>query len=333
LPSAKQSSGWVDPPYVDPEKDFGVMAEGKTLIPPRRGPGSRMPIEVHDIQRQDAETGTESRSGVLRMWVNITPTEAGPEKDIEVPKLVDFELRITIWRISNISVFRDYGVRNDVYVKGKFKAVDMHGNETYLFEKTDIHRFANDEASFNWRWVFKTPAPVQDATLELIMMDEDRLSAHDQIYHPVVYPLDHLLSVAYENHHEGRRPLGVLHETVVFDSWDDETAVETLFSQYCRCCWRRSGLARRKFAHMHMDVQLLPMQEAQSDPVEAGNVAAPKNRLSLGSALAEPVRTVKILVGARLYWKTYLLAATCTISVIILLLSAFIYFVINIVNA
>jgi len=331
LPSATRSSGWVDPPY-DPEKDFGINDEGKTLIYPQRAPGSRMPIEVHDIQRQAAGTGTESRAGVLRLWLDITPAEAGLEKEREVPKLEDFQLRITIWRISNISIFKDHGVRNDVYVVGKFKAVDMHGNETHAIERTDVHRFANNEASFNWRWVLKIPAPVQEASLELIMTDEDRLQAHEQIYHPVVYSLDHLLSVAYDKYVEGRSHLGVLHETVVFDSWD-ETAVDTLFSRYCRCCWRRSGMVKRKFAYMQMDVELLPMAVATSNPVEAGNVAPPKSRLSFGSALAEPTRTVKILIGAQRYWNLLFLGCACTTLLVLAIIGALAYFVVSIVNS
>jgi len=289
-----------------------------------------MPIECRDLVRMDGETATESRVGVLRLWVDITPIGEHSPGDIEVFKPMEFQVRVTIWRITNIAVFKDFGERNDVYVKGRFKYVDFWGQEVVKVDKTDTHRFANSEAYFNWRWVFTVRAPAQDCFLELTMMDEDRISQHDTIYFPVVYSLDHLLSLAYNNAKDGRRSLGPMQDTVVFDQWEEETAVESCCSRYCRCCWRRSRLSNRKFSKMRMDVQILPADEASASQVEPGNIMPPKDRLTISTAVSHPERTLQIIIGARNYWNLTFFSFFCFILIVLLLLAALIYFLMQI---
>jgi len=321
--------GWVDPPD-DPEADCDKPGTGKEVMRPWRAPGQRMPIEFQDLLRVDEETATESRVGILRFWVDILPIGDHAAEDVDVYKPIDFEVRILIRRITNISVFRDYGIRNDVYVKGRIKTVDYLGKETVQSDKTDVHKFAHAEATFNWRWVFPVRAPAQECSLELRMIDENKITSHDAIYHPVVYSLDHMLNVAYTNAKESRRPLGVLQDTVVFDSWDEESPVESLFSQYCRCCWRRSKLGERKFAQMQMDVQIVPVWEAQLAPAEPGCTSVPKDRMTLATAISEPKKTLKIIVGSGNFYNIQIITCACITLVVSVLVLALVFFVANI---
>lgn len=322
-------SGWVDPP-AEPEADFTDPGTGKEAIKPARVSSHRMPIEYRDLMRVDGETATESRVGVLRLWVDITPIGEHSPGDIEVFKPQEFQVRIVIWRITNISVFKDFGDRNDVYVKGRFKYVDFWGKEQVKVDKTDVHKFANAEAYFNWRWIFTVRAPATDCFLELTMMDEDRISQHDTIYYPVVYSLDQMLNVAYSNAKEGRRPLGTLQETVVFDQFEEENAVESCCSKYCRCCWRRSRMSERRFAKMRMDVQILPMEEASNTPVDVGNIMPPKDRMTISTAVSHPERTLQIIMGARNYYNVTYFSIFCFVLILLLLIAALCYFLLNI---
>jgi len=326
---AESDEGWVDPP-ADPEQNFGAEGHGKNTVVPQRAPSSRMPLEFRDLVRVDEETATQSNVGLLRLWVDVMPIGDQQSDEVDVPKMMDFQLRVTIWRITNISVFKDFGDRNDVYVKARFKNVDLYGKETVKVERTDTHKFANTEASFNWRWVFPLRGPARECSLELTMMDEDKISVHDAIYHPQVYSLNHMLSLACSAAADGRRPLGTLQETVVFDRWDDESPIETWFSKYCRCCWRRSGLAEMKFAQMRMDVQILPADEAALSPVEPGQISHPRDRMTVSSAISYPQRTLRIIMGAKNYWCMRYFSSFCFVLILSLLICALIFFIMSI---
>ena len=60
-----------------------------------------------------------------------------------------------IKRVDNISIFRDFGERNDVRVEGTLITEDFYGRKQIRKFQTDTHTWANTFASFNWRWVFK----------------------------------------------------------------------------------------------------------------------------------------------------------------------------------
>jgi len=288
-----------------------------------------LPIEAKEIISEDEETGTKVPVGSLRYWVDICPVEQAymPAKlEAEGRK---FEIRVTVWGITGISIFQDLGERNDVYVEGRLRSMGPKGEVVEKKEKTDVHKWAHDEANFNFMMVYEIQAPAQYCTIDFGMFDEDKMSENDPIYEPKELPLDHMLMLAFNNAIEGREPLGIDQTKIVFDSWPKKKKKESHDANKkggkpgcCRrvlrcicCCCRGSATAKPpKPATMNISVQVIPMEEALLNKVQSGRLGTedPKGRMNWKTAITEPGRFLKAALGPK--------CVKCIIWVVILLL-------------
>jgi len=304
--------GWTDPD----EPAYLGPSDGGYELKPHRAPEDTLPIECADLMREDEDTSAEEKVGTLRLLVDLSShtLEGAPRATSQ-----DFVIILTIWEVNNIQLFKDWGERNDVYIQGRFRCTDYWGKECHELKFTDTHKFARNKACFNWRWVFTVRAPVAECSLELLLFDSDRISVDDAIYDPKVYPLDHMLLLACQNHRDGKPSLGKLAETVIFDSWPEQGRKPPWPNlQRLRCCRRAKSLQdSTKFARMRMDVEVLPKGEAIMRPLEEGQVSQPAGRLNLSTAVSDFSTTASIILGPMAFRN---LRFTCVASVVLIAL-------------
>jgi len=307
------SRKWCDP--VLPERVETEDDSCKLIKPHFAEP--RFPIERLDLRRRDEQTDTEAIVGSMRFWLEMVPEGVTAPVDNIDYVTAEFEVRVTIWEVDNIKIYMDWGERNDAYVKGRLNYTDYWGQTGLQVHKTDTHRFAQTKATFNYLWIFKVRAPVKECNLELLIMDSDKISRNDCIYDPKVYSLDHLLMLAMRNVRQGKEHLGVLKETVTFDSWPEENHPESKKGCCWCCCRRRPYSNREMFAKLKMEVQVLSKQDADQKPVTQGQISRPADRLDLQTAIANPGRTFKILLGPTAYNRCWY-GSICTIILVLL---------------
>eukprot|EP00930_Biecheleria_cincta_P034844 TRINITY_DN24022_c0_g3_i1.p1 TRINITY_DN24022_c0_g3~~TRINITY_DN24022_c0_g3_i1.p1 ORF type:complete len:2478 (-),score=472.10 TRINITY_DN24022_c0_g3_i1:96-7529(-) len=291
-----------------------IAEEGKGCeIRPARAPGDRMPIESRFMLLQDQGGGhssDRSRSGMLRYCLDMCPsTVQAPDIPPKVTT-AEFEVRVCVISVDNIKVYKDFGQRNDLFVELKYKAQSMDGSEVNRKEKTQVHRWAHQDASFNERFIFPLTGPCTSAHVEFTLFDQDRVTSADLVYHPQVYSLDHLAQLAYSNWKERREPITQLYEDVTFDSWPSKNILSAQSGFRCCRCLRRSSKAayltnavkKAFYAKLHLSVEVVPKSYVDSmPPAPAGVFEPPKDRLSWQMLATNPVKTMKVMLGPRLY--------------------------------
>ncbi|OLP96135.1 hypothetical protein AK812_SmicGene21645 [Symbiodinium microadriaticum] len=163
---------------MEPSKEAYRNAECKSPcfvrleIRPARSSGARLPLETKMMSMKDHDVNSETRAGLLRCFLDMHPFNT-PELPRR-PEMQSFEVRVSVFAVDNIKVYKDFGQRNDLFVQMKFRSVNMDGEESKRVEKTDIHRWANEDASFNQRFLFEMSAPCLSMGVEFSLMDFDR---------------------------------------------------------------------------------------------------------------------------------------------------------------
>lgn len=309
------------PGQIDSSRDIGAHTGSGQYIVPRICPPDPLPIEIVELQREDEDTAAATKVGVLRLWVDMS--EGGDEYN--APKLnikpVEFEVRVLIKGIREISVFKDAGERNDVFVTLDLTVGDYTGKKKTHKVQTETHDWANDEANYNQRFLFQVTAPCTICSLRLTLKDADMITDDDPIYDPKDVPLDHLLMLAHRNNRELKPPLGVHSMTVKFDSWPKRDKP----NRCCRCpCIRRT---EEKPCYLKMDVQIVPKEEAEAHPVKDGVISPPAGRFDYITALQHPIKFIRILVGpqccALLKWCAGITG--CVLVLLLLLMGTFFF--------
>jgi len=89
-----------------------------------------------------------------------------------------------IWGVSNITVFKDNGQRNDLLVETRIRVTDFNGQHNFTVHRTDVHTFANREANYNWRINVPVNLPVAGAVIEFRLYDIDALQSDEMVYAP-----------------------------------------------------------------------------------------------------------------------------------------------------
>lgn len=263
---------------------------------PLLAPFSPLPLETRFLHCVDPETKEENETGVIRFWIDMISAEGNYSEANFHTRRIPFEVRLTCWTVNGISIWQDMGQRNDLYVKGAFIAQGIKGNLTQRDFQTDVHKFSHDRAVFNYRWVMDLEMPVLTAAFKFRLCDSDSLTGDDPIYDPKFLPLDHMFQLAYRKEVNDEKPLGTATRQVVFDTWGADKTSGTV-----GCC----GLFRTAdptAAIMTVDVQILPKRIASKDPVGEGRdgphpLPPPTQRMEWASAVAEPVRFTKVMVG------------------------------------
>merc|ERR1719197_470444 len=127
-------------------------------MPRRNKPHAVMPIENRTVSILDPDSDTQLEVGTLRFWIDMVKAgeeyqafdfEGGPFTAGKRRDEYEFEVRITIVDVKDISIFMDSGERNDVTVKGVAVIQSQDGGQEIKALSTDCHKYANDVAEFN----------------------------------------------------------------------------------------------------------------------------------------------------------------------------------------
>lgn len=317
--------GWGEP--IDPELDqmYG------TWLKPHRAFSEPSPIECEKLSRLDEENAGEGRAGLLRYIIDFTPAGSYVPEDPEIYGQTEFQVRLTVYSVENIKVFRDFGERNDVYVKANFRSQDYDGNVQSVNHTTDTHKYARKMAGFNWNMSFNCRAPSTECSVEMTLMDADKFGDNDLIYYPKYYSLDHHLWLAYKEHREGRKPLNLLTDTIVFDRWPKvEEPMPT-----CSCAWwrrlkRKLKADKKMFATMKIGISIVPKCEADKEPFEDGQFSMPRDRFSYVTAMENPNATAKMLLGPTRWLKLRIFVGFWIVVIGLLILFMTIYFIMQV---
>jgi hypothetical protein len=233
----------------------------------------------------------------MRFFLNL----ARPTDGFEYPEVgpeADFEVRVKVVKVSNISVYKD-SERNDVYVQGYFQTKDRRGRAIRKKQETDVHPWAYTEASFNHLMVFPVKCPVRSCQITFSLMDRDRVTANDEIYEPKVFSLDHMLMLAYRNFRDGKDTLGTLKQEIMFDRWKGMHDRPRLWKR----CLGHCGLMQKPrkidemFANLSIEVQILPKEEADIEPQESGVYAEPQGRVTPMYMATNPGIAARVVLG------------------------------------
>merc|ERR1719331_1948670 len=111
-----------------------------------------------------------------------------------------------------------------------------------------------------------------------------------------------MIMLAWRARGVGEPNLGSLKERITFDSWPkSKSKVGGCCS--CRgCCGETRKDRSKKFAVLHLDVEILPQEEAARNPVEHGvAIAPPKGRLDWKTAISQPGRFISVLLGPKMH--------------------------------
>lgn len=260
----------------------------------------------------------DSRVGLLRCVLEMHP-QSMPEQPRPL-RLQNFEIRVSIMNVDNIKVYKDFGQRNDLFVQMKYRSISLDGMETKRTEKTDIHGWAHDTASFNQRFLFPLMAPAVKCGIEFTLMDFDRgVSSADLVYYPQTFSLDRLVEMAYEDWSHGRDPVGTVAGNVVFDSWPSTNMVFE-GSRLGRCIRRRQQ--KGSAAKLNLTVEIVPREVADAAPTITGVFAPPKDRLSIQMLATNPLKSIRVILGPKLFnliiVGTFLGCSTITVCLVIL---------------
>lgn len=305
-------------PWKAPQK-LSEVADGHGLeVRPSRSPGARLPLESKVICMKDTEMNVDSRVGLLRCVLEMHP-QSMPEQPRSL-RLQNFEIRVSIMNVDNIKVYKDFGQRNDLFVQMKYRSISLDGMETKRAEKTDIHGWAHDTASFNQRFLFPLMAPAVKCGIEFTLMDFDRgVSSADLVYYPQTFSLDRLVEMAYEDWSHGRDPVGTVAGNVVFDSWPSTNMVFE-GSRLGRCIRRRQQ--KGSAAKLNLTVEIVPREVADAAPTITGVFAPPKDRLSIQMLATNPLKSIRVILGPKLFnliiVGTFLGCSTITVCLVIL---------------
>eukprot|EP00931_Biecheleriopsis_adriatica_P038040 TRINITY_DN21817_c0_g1_i1.p1 TRINITY_DN21817_c0_g1~~TRINITY_DN21817_c0_g1_i1.p1 ORF type:complete len:2760 (+),score=507.23 TRINITY_DN21817_c0_g1_i1:809-8281(+) len=315
-------------------------------------PPTPMPIETKSLELSDAFQESKV-TGALRFWVDMLADD-DPFNEVRFRdmKMVTFQVRLRAYKVEGISVYKDLGERNDVYIKVEAQSQSPGQKRQVITMRTDTHRYARDKAEFNWQWVFNINAPAKYASLEFFILDEDTFSDNDEIYHSKVVPLDELLMLAYTNYQRGGAPLGVLKHEVVFDSYSsrrsDEEFIEPAIGPdldatiaavdserrkirrrwcpWCFCCrHHKDKHLRPSPATLTLELELLNITEAELRPLHERQdnyqFSQPKNRLEWKHMLTDPWRFTYEFIGPTAYTRLrkFAICSVCSLSVLVIL--------------
>ncbi|XP_059055113.1 otoferlin-like [Achroia grisella] len=90
--------------------------------------------------------------GNIQMWVDIFPLGTNlpipPPVDISLPKVEEYELRVTIWDIHGLKFGDSTRNTREIFVRGWIGSV----NQT---QASDLHYYSDKEIGINWRMIFQ----------------------------------------------------------------------------------------------------------------------------------------------------------------------------------
>lgn len=143
-----------------------------------------------------------------------------------------------------------------------------------------------------------------------------------------VIPLDHHLRLTYRNWKlNPEKIMGAAHMQVVFDAWPKGST-----ARYVSCWPCLSHNIPPSPCIMTMDVQCVPKKYADANPVGAERNApkplpAPADRVDINTALSDPLRLIKTVLGPENYVLMLWLLAFTTITLILFAVTAILFYI------
>jgi len=107
------------------------------------GPPHPFPVEFENLMYIDYESNISTMAGNIRYWVDLAPAEENyTSYDVNAVTVREqMEIRLTIWDVTSITIFKDAGERNDLMVRVIFLAKNIDGTITKQSEDTDTHNW------------------------------------------------------------------------------------------------------------------------------------------------------------------------------------------------
>lgn len=264
----------------------------------------------------------------------FTFQERVPEVDFsslkEIP--MPLQVQIKIFQVDGISVFKDFGERNDVYVRGILTCQPVGKQASVALLRTDVHKYAHKMASFNYSWTFDIEAPVRECHMTLELLDQDTVTGADQIYAPKVLSLEPLVAASYfARTWKKAEPSEVRHQ-VVFDCFPPDHPLRP--RRWCFCCCKRRG----KRPHVHPEPATLSMaievtyRESMALPPRIESFAEPKDRVDVRELMLRPQKAFRIILGPKnlrlvkhtCCWCAFLMVVLITLAVAWLFIHVFV---------
>ena len=229
-----------------------------------------------------------------------------------------FQVRLKLMQVDGISVFKDFGHRNDVFVRGTFSWKTLGKAGRKAVKTTATHAFARATASFREYWVLDLELPACFCSLVLELMDDDGFSGPVHIYGAKRVPLDPFIQEAYRADSIGNVLPGKLMHEVIFDTFPKDHEV---VAEGCIC---KRRVKEPKPAVLSLEIEVLTQEDAHKEEnakiVDGFKDAKPKGQVAWQAMIFRPTEFVAILLGPRNLLK---LRVCCGGSVCCLLLMVF----------
>eukprot|EP00917_Polyrhabdina_sp_WS-2016_P027398 GHVP01058499.1.p1 GENE.GHVP01058499.1~~GHVP01058499.1.p1 ORF type:complete len:2632 (+),score=491.44 GHVP01058499.1:40-7935(+) len=154
-------------------------------------PAVPFPIELKSITKiEESESYINAgdsfgaTTGFLRYVIDMH-REGEPYEPLSVEKMgvkENFELRMTIWGVSDVWVFKDAGQRNDLMCEVKIQVSNVSLEKREYTFKTDVHMYANNEANWNWKVILPLTLPTAGITCTFSLIDVDAKVPDEPVY-------------------------------------------------------------------------------------------------------------------------------------------------------
>ncbi|KAL8441926.1 hypothetical protein Emag_006804 [Eimeria magna] len=284
------------------QKDCPVIGSGKKHYSP---PTRYFPIEFRPLSKGENEELAVSQ-GTLRYFVDMH-ADSDPYEELPISTLgtqTEFELRVVIWRVENITVFKGSSGESRAAIafqshsSNDLTLVDINApaddNALYSSELLSLDAFALTAMS-KYRQDQSTIAPV-DYAVEF----DDPLGAG-----MVEHWCQAFWCAPYEAMGCPTSVTGCCNRREVAGNFleerDDSVALCCCLGY---CCCGRGGKRRRMGvpAILHCTVSLVPKSEAEAHPVGVGRaapdpLAEPTDRPSPNMMLTDPVGYLTVVFG------------------------------------
>ncbi|CAE7946191.1 unnamed protein product [Symbiodinium sp. KB8] len=304
-------------------------------IQPALAPSQLEPIETTDLFSTKKHQENR-RVGSLRCWVDMGSLQRPPPQvDFRHVPQAEYEIRMLVKNVTNITQFKDFGERNDVRVVAYVKMKSQGQEPVSLKLQTDVHKYARYTASFNWQWAFRVTAPLQYCYIILSLVDEDSLTEADLMYAPKELPLEYLVMYAHEKKSEGEDLPGPVRKQVIFDAESGQRALELepppMFHPKCapcercfkRCCDRLRACCRSILrccscfccccirrekrqvtpAYLNLQVEIVSAEEAALHEIPKDcQVSPPEDRMGTFQAVTNPLGFIYNYLGPTNYF-------------------------------
>ncbi|EPR57782.1 C2 domain-containing protein [Toxoplasma gondii GAB2-2007-GAL-DOM2] len=217
---------------IDLEERQLISKDKEMFLPPLQA----FPLEYVTLQKSREDDDFGVSCGTLRCMVDLV-VDGAPYEPLVVNDLGSthaFELRVVIWDVADISVFKGAsGERNDLKVRMELFLTGIDLQDTYEVYYTDVHLFAKTTATYNWRIVKKVNLPVAALSLKFALIDNNAVYDDDTLYAPESLSLDALTHTTVTKIRTDEALLDPLDYTIGFD----EPMGQGMVEMWCQSYW------------------------------------------------------------------------------------------------